>query len=172
MDIREKILEIRTIFDKAAFVDYFVDRPKAFNELLECIFNLEEYPFKEYASWILIHISQANKIDLSSYYEQLVDVLFKTDDQTVLRNVTRTLYDFELTDYRESEFIDLLISFIQNYDNKVALQVYSIYILSKFVKRYPELKEEITEIIALHRTGKTVSYKVAERNFIKSVAKI
>lgn len=171
MDIHEKILEIRTTFDKSAFVDYFVDRPKELDELMECIFKLEEYPFKEYASWILIHVSQSGKVDLTAYYTRLVDVLFKTADQTVLRNVTRSLHQFELTDYRESEFIDLLISFIQNYENKVALQVYSIYILSQFVKRYPELKEEITEIIALNRTGKTSSYAAAERNFHKMVRK-
>lgn len=172
MDIREKILEIRTTFDKSAFVDYFVSRPKELDELMNCIFNLEEYPFKEYASWILIHVSQSGKVDLSPYYTRMIDVLFKTDDQTVLRNVTRALHDFDVIDYRESEFIDLLISFIQNYENKVALQVYSIYLLTQFVKRYPELKEEITEIIALHRTGKTVSYQVAERNFHKQLRKI
>lgn len=172
MDVRQKILEIRTTFDKSAFVEYFDDRPKEFNELMECIFKLEEYPFKEYASWILIHVSQSGAIDLSRYYERLVDVLFKTDDQTVLRNVTRSLHQFEVTDYRESEFVDLLISFIQNYENKVALQVYSMYVLAQFIKKHPDLKEEIAQIIALNRTGKTSSYAAAERNFHKILRKI
>lgn len=172
MDIREKILEIRTTWDKTAFVNYFIDRPKEFDELMNCIFNLEEYPYKEYASWTLIHIAQSGRVDLKPYYTRLVDILFKTKDQTVLRNVTRSLHEMQITDYRESEFIDLLISFIQDYDNKVALQVYSIYLLGQFVKRYPELKDEITEIVALHRSGKTASYHAAERNFLKSMAKI
>ena len=47
MDIHEKILEIRTTRGKAAFVDYFVGRPKDFNEMMNCIFSLEEYPYKE-----------------------------------------------------------------------------------------------------------------------------
>lgn len=172
MDIREKILEIRTAFDKTAFVDYFNNRPKEFDELMQCIFNLEEYPIKEYASWILIHVSQSGKIELQNYYPQLVDVLFRTDDQTVLRNVSRSLHQFQVTDYRESEFVDLLISFIQNYENKVALQVYSMYLLAQFIKKYPELKEEIAQIIALHRNGKTSSYGAAERNFHKMLRKI
>lgn len=171
MDIKEKILEIRTVFDKAAFVDYFNSRPKEFEEMMNCIFNLDEYPYKEYASWILIHISQSGKIELQSYYPKLVDVLFQTDDQTVLRNVSRSMHQLEVTDYRESEFIDLLIGFIQNYENKVALQVYSMYLLAQFIKRYPELKEEITEIIALHRPNKTAAYFSAERNFHKMVRK-
>ncbi|NVK62987.1 MAG: hypothetical protein HWE22_00315 [Flavobacteriales bacterium] len=172
MNIKEKILEVRTNRDKSANVGYFANRPDAFDELMQCIFNLEEYPYKEYASWLLIHISRSKKIDLQPYYTRMVDVLFETTDQTVLRNVSRSLTEMEITDYRESEFIDLLIGFIQNYENKVALQVYSIYLLQQFVKRYPELKEETIEIIALHRSGKTVSYKVAERNFLKFVSKL
>lgn len=172
MDIREKILEIRTVFDKTAFVDYFVNRPKEFDELMNCIFSLNEYPYKEYASWILIHVSQSGKIDLQPYYPKLVDILFKTKDQTVLRNVSRSLHQFHVTDYRESEFVDLLISFIQNYENKVALQVYSMYLLTQFIKKHPELKEEITQIIALHRTKKTAAYHSAERNFHKLLRKI
>ena len=172
MDIREKILEIRTTRDKSTFVDYFVDRPKEFDEMMNCIFSLEEYPYKEYASWILIHISHSGKIDLQDYYPRLVDLLFKAEDQTVLRNVARSLHQFQVTDYRESEFVDLLISFIQNYGNKVALQVYAMYILAQFIKQHPELKDEITQIIALHRAKKTAAYHSAERNFLKLVAKI
>lgn len=172
MDVREKILEIRSTRDRLAYVDYFENRPKEFDSMMNCIFSLDEYPYKEYASWILIHISQSGKMNLDSYYPRLVDLLFKTEDQTVLRNVTRSLHQFNVTDYRESEFVDLLISFVQNYENKVALQVYSMYLLAQFIKRYPELKDEITEIIALHRTGKTAAYGSAERNFHKMLRKI
>jgi len=169
---KERILDVRTNSDKSSAVKHFVEHPTEFDQLIQCIVNLEEYPYKEYASWLLIHVATSKRIDLQSYYPKLVDVLFKTDNQTVLRNVARSLTEMKITDYRESEFIDLLIGFIQNYENKVALQVYSIYLLQQFVKRYPELKEELIEIIALHRTGKTVSYKVAERNFLKFASKI
>lgn len=172
MSIKERILEVRSNSDKSVSVDHFVKHPEELDQLIQCIFNLEEYPYKEYASWLLIHIATSKKVDLQPYYPQLVEVLFKTDNQTVLRNVARSLTEMKITDHRESEFIDLLIGFIQNYENKVALQVYSIYILQQFVKRYPELKDELVEIIALHRNGKTVSYKVAERNFLKFISKM
>lgn len=167
MDIRQKILEIRSAQDRSTFGVYFANRPEEFQELLACFFNLDEYPYKEYASWMLIHISQSKRIDLQSYYPQFVDLLFKTNDQTVLRNITRTLHDFTVTNYRESEFIDLLIGFVQDHNNKVALHVYSIYLLAQFVRHYPELKAEISEVIALHRVGKSAAYFSSERNFHK-----
>ena len=172
MNIHEKILEIRTVRDKTEFVEYLVNRPKEFEALMQCIYNLEEYPYKEYASWVLVHVSKSGKIDLTEHYTKLVDLLFDCKSQSVLRSVVCTINQMHVTDYRESELVDLLISFIQDYENKVALQVYSMYVLVQFIKKYPELKDEISEIIALHRSGKTAAYKSAERKFQKFVAKI
>lgn len=172
MNIHEKILEIRTVRDKNAFVDYFVNQPKEFEALMEVIFNLEEYPYKEYASWILMHIVKSRRVDLTAHYPRLIDLIFVCENQSVLRSVVCTINEMHVTDYRESELVDLLISFVQDYDNKVALQVYSIYVLIQFIKKYPELKDEIAEIIALHRSGKTAAYKIAERKFTIAAAKI
>jgi len=142
-----------------------VSHPEEDDNLSKLIFKLEEYPYKEYVSWILMHIVQSKRIDVQYLYLKLVDVLFATDNQTVLRNVSNCTYYLQVTEYRESEFIDLLLGFIKNYDNKVALQVYSIYTLMQFVQRYPELQQEVSEIIKLHSNGKTVSYRVAQSRF-------
>lgn len=135
-------------------------------EVLQCIWNLDAYPYKEYASWMLIHLLKSKKIDGQALYPQLVDVLFKTEDQSVLRNVVCSLDLLKITDYRESELIDLLISFIQNSSNKVALQVYSMRVLVQFCHRYPELKSEIEQLIALNSEGKTAAYRSAQRFFM------
>jgi len=47
-----------------------------------------------------------------------------------------------------------------------------MYLLAQFIKRYPELKEEISEIIALHSPNKTAAYYSAQRNFLKRMRKI
>ena len=142
-----------------------MSHPEEDDNLSKLIFKLEEYPYKEYASWILMHVVQSKRIDVQYLYLKLVDVLFATDNQTVLRNVSNCTYYLQVTEYRESEFIDLLLGFIKNYDNKVALQVYSIYTLMQFVQRYPELQQGVSEIIKLHSNGKKVSYRVAQSRF-------
>lgn len=168
MDIREKILEVRTERDKQKFITYFRAHPDQLNELVHLVLKLEPYPYKEYGSWILTHLSKSDQLNLQHLYPSFVDLLFKTDDQSVLRNVLRCLNFLEITEYRESEFIDLLIGFIRDYSNKVALQVYSIYMLIPFVKKYPELKSEILETIHLYSKNKTAAYTIAQRNFIQS----
>jgi hypothetical protein len=170
-DIRHKILSIRSTLDRSAFIDYFVEHPKEVDALAEFIFKLEEYPMKEYASWILTHICKSGRINVQYLYPKLVDVLFLAKDQSTLRNVANCINLLEVTDYRESELIDLLISFIKDFDNKVALQVYAIHALVQFVKRYPELLPELEEIIKFHAHEKTAAYGSAHRKFLKRTRK-
>ncbi|MFT5860834.1 MAG: hypothetical protein ACI865_002949 [Flavobacteriaceae bacterium] len=169
MNLKRKILDIRTARDKVAFVDYFIADPDKVDALSDYIFKLSEYPYKEYASWILMHICKSDQIDLQYLYPKLVDVLFITKDQTVLRNVTNSINQLQITAYRETAFIELLLGFIKNYENKVAVQVYSIYLLIQFMERHPELIQEVVAIIKLHSNGKTMAYCVAMRKFNEQV---
>jgi len=167
MNIRDKILEMRYSRDKQAFVKYFIERPNELKKVVQCVLDLEEYPTKEYGSYILTHIYKSGLLDLQYLYPPFVDLLFKTKDQTVLRNIVNCISYMQITHYRESELIDLLIGFIQDPKNKVALHVYSIYVLIQFVEKYPELKSEIMEVIDLNSEKKTPAYTIARRNFIK-----
>ncbi len=168
MDIRGKILEIQTSRNKEEFVAYFSENTSQITDLLNLITRLESYPLKEYASWTLVHLIKSKQFDLNYHYNDLVDVLFKTDNQTVLRNVTCCISQLDKTSYREPELIDQCIHFIANSENKVALQVYSIYTLIPFGQKYPELIREFEEIIALHAPGKTTAYRSAQKRFINS----
>lgn len=165
MEIKERIREIRIARDKQQFVTHFCNNQKDLDALVQLTLNLEEYPYKEYSSWILVHLCKSKTIDLQYLYPSFVDLIFITDNQSVLRNVVNCLCQMKITDYRESDLIDLLIKFIQDFDNKVALQVYSMFLLVQFVKKYPELKPEIIEVIEFNNRGKTAAYSSASRKF-------
>jgi len=165
--IQEKILEFRTSRDKPAFVRYFLENEQRLELLMGHLWSLAPYPYKEYASWMFIHICKANPSQQQKHYAKLVDVLFETKDQSVLRNVCCALQHFTIESHRESAFIDQLIAFLQDSSNKVALHVYSIYILGKFCQKYPELTAEITEIIDHNARQKSAAYGSARRNFAK-----
>ena len=169
MNIRERVVQIRSQRNKQELVDHFVKNQDDVANLFKLIKDLEPYPHKEYASWSLIHLCKSKRIDLQYLYNDLVDILFKTNNQSVLRNVVCCLDQLKISDYQESELIDQLIAFIQNFENKVALQVYSMRVLAQFCKKYPELTPEIMEIIDLNQEGKTAAYGSARRNFIKKL---
>ena len=84
-----------------------------------------------------------------------------------------SLLEFPLTDYRESDFLDSLITHVKNEENKVALRVYSLYKLTEFVQRYPEIKVEIDAVIELiQEHPMSPAMKVGIRNFEKMCQKM
>ncbi|GAB5417808.1 MAG: hypothetical protein Crog4KO_24440 [Crocinitomicaceae bacterium] len=164
-EVHEEILAFRWGRDKSTYINYFTSDPKKLYKLLQCIYQLEAYPIKEYSSWMLIHILRSKKVDGTPFYNDLIDTLFKTDNQSVLRNVANCIMEIGLQEYRESELIDLLLGFVNDASNKVALQMYSIRILMQFCEKYPELISEVREVIHLNSEGKTAAYKVGLRDF-------
>lgn len=154
-------------------IPHFIDNEENLKELVECITFQREYPFAEYASWLLIHITQANRAIVQPFQKEIVDVVLSgTDNQSVLRNCVNILVQFDLIEYREGELIDRLIVFVKNVENKVALQVYSIHMFLKYLFQYPELKEEFTSIVELYREGRSAAYQAAVINYHKKIKKI
>ena len=170
MNLKDELLIFHQSRDLKSFTKSLIDEPIKIEKLVNVISNLEEYPFKEMSSWILTHFAKSNPELVQPFYEKLVDILFKTENQTVLRNCTNILYHLNPTDYKEGELIDQLIEFIQNNNNKVALQVYSIYFITHFVKKYPELFEEVKSIIELNSKNHSPAFNVAIRNFRKLIS--
>jgi len=159
--------------DFKATIAYFEKNPSDISNIIKSIPSKRKYPFAEYSSWILIHITQHNKQLVVAYQKTIIDVILSNNqNQTVYRNCLSVLLNFDLIDYKEGELIDKAISFIQNNENKVALQVYSIQLLTKFLTLYPELKEEFTSIIELYSEGRSAAYQSALKNYHKKVKKI
>jgi len=172
MDNEEIVLKIRGKRNFEELQVYFAKHPKKLEELIQLVTNEEPYPLEEYGSWILVHLCKTQPEQIQPYYNHMVDIAFKSRNQSVMRNVVNVVHHLKITDYRESEYVDLLINFVQDYENKVAVQVYSIYVLAQFVKKYPELKPEILEIIDLHADGKSAAYRSSVRNFLKMTKNI
>ena len=165
MDIKKYLDEFK---NKRNFTEIlpFLNEDKVFREnLLKIIEDKSSYPYSEYASWIWIHLAKGNLKLVQKYYNRLVDILFNTSNQSVLRNTLATLNHIEIESYKESELIELLFGFLENKKNKVALHVHSIYLLEKFIKKYPELSNELVLYVNLLSENASPALTVAIRKF-------
>lgn len=164
-DIHQYITDIRHHRNTSDYVTYFNEHPKKLKELVRVVERLEPYPYKEYGSWILTHICKSHPETIRPFYNVLVDTVLKSSDQTVLRNCVNCIVLLRVSAYLESKLIDRFVEFIGNPKSKPALQVYSIYGLIQFVQKYPNLRQEMSDLIEFHRRGKGPSYEIAVRNF-------
>lgn len=172
IEVNNYILNVRNNSNRSRLISETQNNPTVLKQIVNVSVSQNDYPFPEYASWILTHVVKKKAELLQPYYNQLVDCVFDSDNQTVLRNILNCITYLKVTNYREAHFIDLLISNISNTQNKVALQVYSIYVLIQFVSIYPELKTEVEEVILLSEKGKTPAFFAAKRNFLKKTERI
>ena len=171
-ELQSKINELRYGSNRTELINQIKCDSTLIKYLVELSVSDHQYPIPDYASWTMSNMVKKNPELFQKHYKLLVDCAFNSKNQTVLRNVVNSITYLKITDYRESNFIDLLISNINDSNNKVALQVYSIYVLVQFIEKYPELKTEIEEVILLNEKGKTPAYFAAKKNFYKKTEKI
>jgi len=173
MSFEEVFLNFHKKRDFKFAIAYFEKNRGEIKLLVDFITSKKAYPYAEYASWLLVHLTQFDESLVEEFHKDFIDTVLKEEsNQTVLRNCVNILVQFDLIEYKEGELIDRLISFVQNGDNKVALQVYSIQMFVKYLFKYPELKEEFTSIVELYREGRSAAYQSAVRTYHKKVKKI
>ncbi|TNE56354.1 MAG: hypothetical protein EP338_00085 [Bacteroidetes bacterium] len=166
MDVHELLLELRQERNMPLQLERISKQPALIERLMQVVENGEAYPYSEYASWLLLTWSKKNKEQTQEFYERLVDVLFVSDNQSVLRNCASILTRLKHQPYREGELLDLLTGFLADLSHNVALHAMSLHLLVPFVRKYPELKGEIQEILKLHEHKKPALLS-AIRNFEK-----
>jgi hypothetical protein len=150
---------------------HFVAHPELIPDLVALALSSKKAPLPAHASWLLIHLAKHDWTLLEEYEQAFIDCFLQSSNQSILRNMLVVLLEFPLTDYRESEFLDGLISHVKNEENKVALRVYSLYKLLQFVQRYPEILHEIQAVIELIESHPmSPAMRVGVRNFNKETS--
>jgi hypothetical protein len=151
----------------------FVSHPEQIPDLVELALGSKKAPLPAHASWLLIHLAKADWTLLASYEHAFIDHFLVSTNQSILRNLLVALLEFPLTDYRESDFLDSLITHVKNEVNKVALRVYCLYKLVQFVQQYPEIKQEVDAVIELiQEHPMSPAMKVGIRNFDQMCRKL
>lgn len=173
MELKEVIHLFKPNRDFQIPLNFLTSNPNELKSLVEMIKTEKEYPYPEYASWILTHYVKVERDAVKPFQNKLIDfILSPSSNQTLLRNVVNVLVQLKIDDYKESELLDRLMEFVKDGENKVALQVYSIQLFVQYIQKYPELKDELSSLVDLYAEGRTASYHASVRDFHKKVKKI
>jgi hypothetical protein len=158
--------------DFSKHVDIFIKDEGLLIDLVKTATSELPHPYPEYGSWLITHIVKSQPEILEKFQGDFIDCILASKNQSVLRNLVNTTQLLPLIEYKESEYLDKLISFIKEDANKVALFVYSIYKLIQFTHKYPEIKNEIEGILLLKPEEMKPSMRVAIRRYFTAVKNI
>ncbi|MEY3237202.1 MAG: hypothetical protein RI883_1303 [Bacteroidota bacterium] len=157
--------------DFSKHADVFLKDQKLLIDLVKTATSKLPHPYPEYGSWLITHIAKTQPKVLEKFQADFIDCILISKNQSVLRNLVNTTQLLPLIEYKESEYLDKLISFIKDDSNNAALFVYSLYKLIQFTHKYPEIKNEIEGILLLKPKEVKPSIRLAIRRYMAAEKK-
>lgn len=146
MQLRDIILEKHTKQQMLRVVDYIGNDKKRFDELMR-LFLFDDYRVSQRASWAVLHCIQKNPAFAKKYLPLMLDNLKNPVHDAVVRNTVRIL---DLTDIPENlhvQVMDICFELVNKNQSPIAVKAFSIGVLTKLSKQYPELKNELKAIV-------------------------
>jgi hypothetical protein len=142
--------------------------PKQFAKIIDILYTAEA-PLPQRASWLLAVVSRTHPELIAPYVSKFIDTVksFKIDG--IKRNMLSALCTQEIPKKLQGKTVNICFDFILSSSETVAVKVLSLDILSKFIKDYPELKNELRAAIedqlpkttaAFHSKGKKILKKL------------
>jgi len=136
--------------------DFIISNPESMAELVGLAISDEEYPYPQYASWLLLHVARKNNLLVEPFYNQVIDGILTTRNTSALRSLLGASLCLPLKEYEQGRFLDRLFVLINDTDTKPGLINYSVRKLAEFIEMYPELLHEL-ELILKFREEMKVS---------------
>jgi hypothetical protein len=165
---RDLVLAFQANRDYALFSALAISDENTLPELI-ALCKTVEFPFPEYSSWLLSHITDRYPEKIQSFHTDLIDCYLDFQNESMQRNIMHALLVLPLIEYRDGEFLDRLFFLLTQTSTKVANRVYAMYYVLRFCTLYPDLKVELKNILELDENTYSPAYYAAKRKVLKKI---
>lgn len=143
MNLKTEILKEHSKAQTRRIVDYIGTDEDRFAELIN-LFLHGEYQLTQRAAWVIGVSSLMYPFLINPHWSEILRKLQEPDiHDAVKRNVIRILEDIEIPNEFLDEITDLCFNFLTNPTETIAVKAFSMTVLSKIVKKIPDLKNEL-----------------------------
>jgi hypothetical protein len=147
MNLRETILAEHSKANCNRIVRWVGNSQKKFDELFY-LFTHDEYRVAQRAAWPLNYCAEKHPGLLAGHFGKLIKNLSKKNiHDAVKRNTMRLLQYVDIPEKYEGPVMDTCFKYISSPNEPVAVKCFSLSVLGKFAGKYPEIINEIREII-------------------------
>jgi hypothetical protein len=120
--------------------------PDRFNQMM-LLFTEGDRVFQQRASWIISYCVEAHPELICPHFNTVIEAARNPIHGAVRRNMTRLLQFVELPEEITGTVYELCFGFAGSVKEDVAVRAFSISVLGKIVRSYPELKDELLELL-------------------------
>lgn len=147
MDLRKTLLQQHSKQNAIKVALYVGNSRFRFKQLVN-IYLSGPYRITQRASWPLSICTEKSPELLGPHLKAILRHLERSDiHDAVKRNTIRLLQFVDIPARSQGKVIDLCFRYLQSKDEPVAVKVFSMTVLSRLVKRHPDLRRELRIII-------------------------
>ena len=168
MDLKKQILKEHSKEQCNKIVNWVGSDKKKFNELFH-LFLHSEYRITQRAAWPLSYCVIAHPHFMEHNYEELLGNLKKPNlHDSIKRNTVRLLQSVDIPEKHEGAVMEICFKYLESPDEAVAIKAFSLTVLGRLAKKYPEIVPEIKLIIEEQLPHQSAAFKSRAKNFMKA----
>lgn len=168
MELRNQILKEHTKENCECIVEWVGDSQPRFNELFHLFIN-DEYRVVQRAAWPLSFCVIKYPFLIKNKFSELIANLKKPDiHDAVKRNTVRLLQSIDIPEKHEGAIMDICFSYIEAPNEAVAVKAFSLSVLEKLAKKYPEIIPELKLVIEDQIPHQSAAFKGRAKKMLKN----
>ena len=168
MILKEQILKEHSRKQCDKIVNWVGDDAKKFNELFH-LFLHSEYRVTQRAAWPLSYCAIVHPYFMKHHFQELLDNLKKPDLHNLIkRNTVRLLQEVVIPEKYEGDVMETCFKYLESPDEAVAIKAFSLTVLQRIAKKYPEIIPEIKLIVEEHLPHQGAAFKSRAKNFLET----
>ena len=168
MDLKKQILKEHSKEQCNKIVNWVGSDKTKFNELFH-LFLHGEYRITQRAAWPLSYCVIAHPHFMEHKYEELLGNLKNPNlHDSIKRNTVRLLQSVDIPEKNEGTVMEICFKYLESPDEAVAIKAFSLTVLGRLAKKYPEIVPEIKLIIEEQLPHQSAAFKSRAKNFMKA----
>lgn len=167
MDLRNQVLKEHTKVNCQKIVDWVGDDATRFDDLFDLFLN-DEYRVTQRAAWPMSYCAIDHPDFMKNNFEKLISNLQKPGiHDSIKRNTVRLLQALDIPKKFEGAVMNICFEYVASPKEAIAIKAFSLTILGKLSKKYPEIIPEIKLLIEDQISHQTAAFKERAKVLLK-----
>lgn len=168
MDIAKQLEKEHSRINTDYIANSIGSSPEKFQEVINIIYSSAP-PLPQRASWLLATINKKHPKFLEPYIGKFIETVqdFKID--AVKRNMLLVLSEHSIPEKMQGKLINTCYDFILSTEEPVAIKVHAMQIIANISKKYPEIKQELKQVIENELPKNSQAFSARARHILKDI---
>lgn len=166
MDLRSQILKEHTKENCSAIVEWIGNDISRFNQLFNLFLN-DDARVTQRAAWPMSYCVIAHPEFMRNNFHKLVKNLRKPNiHDSIKRNTVRLLQAIDIPEKYDGPVMEICFNYVESPTEAVAIKAFSLTILGKLAKKYPEISPEIKLLVEDQMPHQSAAFKKRAKRFL------